>query len=285
MDIWPELYLTQAKFSLVLERADEFARFPEAVLRGALGYFWHDEGERFAPLFDLFFGASEKGVHGGIATPPVGGMLDCMRVDNKVFELDITLFGNHEDKISLLNESLIVLGREGVGAKYVRFYIEGLPHIKTSTLRECLSAELIDGQTLPESYCPSHGVELSITKPMTLKALGGRFLMEWDTVTFFRNLVQRLKLLSQFYGEPLPENWCANLGELTQIRTTSATHQEMRSRRSSRQQANLDYSGFVGQVIIRNISGHLFDLIRMGGIVGVGKNTVMGSGRYTISLL
>ena len=285
MDIWPELYLTRVKFSLEVERADEFARFPEAVLRGALGYFWHDEGERFAPLFGLFFGASEKGVHDGIATPPVGGMFDCKRVDDKIFELEITLFGNHEDKISLLNESLIILGREGVGAKHVRFYVKGLPHFKTSTLRECLSAESIDGQTLPESYSPPHGVCLDITKPMTLKALGGRFLMEWDTATFFRNLVQRLKLLSQFYGEPLPENWCANQGELTQIRTTSATHQEMRSRRSSRQQANLDYSGFVGQVIIRNISGHLFDLIRMGGIVGVGKNTVMGSGRYTISLL
>ena len=285
MDIWPELYLTRVKFSLVVERADEFARFPEAVLRGALGYFWHDEGERFSALYDLFFGVREKGVHSGIATPPVGGMLECRRVDDKVFELNITLFGNHEDKISLLNESLIVLGREGVGARYVRFYVDGLPFFKTSSLRECLSTERIDGQTLPESYCPSNGVRLDIVKPMTLKAVGGKFLMEWDAVTFFRNLVQRLKLLSQFYGSPLSENWCANLEELTQVRVASATHQEMRSRRSSRQQANLDYSGFVGQVIIRNISGHLFDLIRMGGIVGVGKNTVMGSGRYSISLL
>ena len=286
MDIWPELGLTCAKFTLVVERPKEFMRFPEAVLRGALGYFWHDEGKRFENLYALFFGDSERTAQERIATPPVGAVMRCTHCGGENFELDVVLFGNHENKVHLLYESLVVLGREGVGGKCVHFYIDGLPRFNTNEISEYALAELVDGQVLPASFSPEHGVCLDIARPMTLRAVGGKFLMEWDTESFFRNLVQRLKMLSQFYGEVLPPDWGENaLKDVVRIVASADTRVVQRARLSSRQNARLDYSGFTGTVVLRNVSADLFDLLRMGRLIGVGKNTVMGSGHYSISML
>ena len=107
-----------------------------------------------------------------------------------------------------------------------------------------------------------------------------------STESFFRNLVQRLKQLSQFYGEELPPDWGDTaLKNVVRIVASCDTRVVQRARLSSRQNARLDYSGFTGTVVLRNVSADLFDLLRLGRLVGVGKNTVMGSGRYTISML
>jgi len=286
MDIWPELSLTCAKFTLVVERPKEFMRFPEAVLRGALGYFWHDEGKRFEQLYALFFGASDVAERERIATPPVGAVLSCGHCGENHFELDVVLFGECENLVPLLYESLVILGHEGVGRKCVHFYVDKIPQFNTNEIREYALAELVDGQVLPASFSPEHGVCLDIARPMTLRAVGGKFLMEWDTESFFRNLVQRLKMLSQFYGEVLPPDWGENvLKDVARIVTSADTQVVQRTRLSSRQNSRLDYSGFTGTVVLRNVSADLFDLLRMGRLIGVGKNTVMGSGRYTISML
>ena len=92
MDIWPKLNLTCAKFSLVVERPEEFMWFPEAVLRGALGYFWHAEGLRFESLYSLVFGVSERAFRERIATPPVGAVIRCTHCDGEKFELDVVAF-------------------------------------------------------------------------------------------------------------------------------------------------------------------------------------------------
>ena len=286
MDIWPKLNLTCAKFSLVVERPEEFMWFPEAVLRGALGYFWHAEGLRFVRLYDLFFGATEQAEFERIATPPVGALLNCNHCGENRFELNAILFGKCEAQVPLLLESLHILGHEGVGERYVRFFVDGLPSFKINEICNCVCDDPVDGRILPLSFSPEHGVCLDIVRPMTLRALGGKFLMEWDTGAFFRNLVQRLRLLSQFYGEPLPPDWGENvLEDVARVIASSDTRIVHRARRSTRQNARLDYSGFTGSVVLRRVSADLFGLLRMGRLVGVGKNTVMGSGRYLISML
>lgn len=286
MDCWPELRITRARFHLQVEYVNQFMVFPEAVMRGALGYFWHDAGSRFQELYDLVFGASRKGVQDRIATPPSGAALRCVSQGEESVDLEFTLFGNREAQVPLLLESLHILGYEGVGDGRCRFYVEGFPDYETKALDEWVLAEPIGGEPLPLSFEPSHGVCIDVVSPMTLRAIRGKFLMDWDTESFFRNLLQRVRQLAEFYGTPLPQEWGADLSEdLQRLRASSDTRTIERSRRSSRQNSNLDYSGFLGCVILRNVSARLFDLLRMGSIVGAGKNTVMGSGRYSLTLL
>ncbi len=285
MDIWPELHLTCAKFRLEVEHPRKFGWFPEAVLRGALGYFWHAEGKRFERLYELFFGAADKAKLQGIATPPIGAVLNCSPCGGSFFELEVILFGKHEEQVPLLLESLHILGREGVGESYERFFVEGFPRYGVGELREWVLNEPIDGSMLPESFLPPDDVSLELEKPMTLRAYGGKFLFQWDTDSFFNNLVQRLRQLAQFYGTPLPADWGESLlCDARQVSASSSTRVVRRGRTSSRQQAKLDYSGFKGSVVLQNVSADLFTLLRMGAWVGVGKNTVMGSGRYFLFL-
>jgi hypothetical protein len=144
MDIWPELHLTCARFRLEVEHPRKFGWFPEAVLRGALGYFWHAEGKRFERLYELFFGAADKAKLQGIATPPIGAVLNCSPCGGSFFELEVILFGKHEEQVPLLLESLHILGREGVGESYERFFVEGFPRYGVGELREWVLNEPID---------------------------------------------------------------------------------------------------------------------------------------------
>lgn len=68
------------------------------------------------------------------------------------------------------------------------------------------------------------------------------------------------------------------------MESQAETSKTTRSRLSSRQNKRIDYSGFTGTVTLKIISETARALLSIGEMVGVGKNTTFGGGRYAITV-
>lgn len=271
--------MTRVTFRLKVDQMRSFMWFPEAVVRGALGYYWKSCGEKFSGLYALFFGMERNVDSSGnlIATPPRGARIVITRATSSedCADLELTLFGNNADKVPLFATSLQVLGREGIGEECVHFEVVGEGEIKSGLLQDFLS---------PEPQPLSKSCKLTLDAPMTLRKTGGEFLYRWDTVSFACNLVQRAVQLNQFYGTGDLLDW--NVEELSydfrNVYSWSDTHRQERCRISSRQRKHVDYSGFCGVVFLHDITRENYTLLRIGEQLAVGKNTVFGSGGYKL---
>ena len=65
----------------------------------------------------------------------------------------------------------------------------------------------------------------------------------------------------------------------------SQTFVVSRKRFSSRQQRRIDYSGFQGEVYLKNVSLEVIEFLLYGEILAVGKNTSFGAGCYQLKIL
>lgn len=275
----PELKITKVCYRLLVEDFSHFMNFPEAALRGALGYFWHCEGPQYDPLYEAFFGKP------GGATPPKAGMLyvyPCKNEADKAM-LELTLFGEREGLVPYFTKSLQVLGREGIGRVGNRFKVEAMTPPKTALLQDFsgLSSDLSSGALEDVAQGPWL---LKVKTPLSVRDVGGSILRQWDSGAFGRNLLQRLVSICENYGVPV-RGW--NLDSLAEefgrLVATPDMQYVQRNRTSSRQNKNIDYSGIVGRIRLESVSPRVYMLLRMAEQVSVGKNTVFGGGKIKLA--
>lgn len=271
--------MCRAKIRLRVGRLQEFMWFPEAVVRGALGYYWHYEGSDYEPLYRLFFGSDvNRDAQGNlIATPPHGGRIVIKACDDceGCADLELTLFGRNENLFPKFVDSLQAIGREGIGEDPIHFDIEGAGELRCGTLQDFLT---------PEPSVLSKSCKLTIDAPMTLRKVGGKLLRDWDTQSFAGNLVQRAVQLNRHYGSGEIPDWDmeALVGDFENVHCWNDTALVHRERASSRQRRYIDYSGFCGVVFMHDITRENYTLLRIGEQLAVGKNTVFGSGGYSL---
>lgn len=53
-------------------------------------------------------------------------------------------------------------------------------------------------------------------------------------------------------------------------------------RKSNRQKRKMDFGGLIGDMVVNNIDKRSYDLLKIGEIIGVGKNTVFGLGNIKV---
>ena len=277
----PHLDITRIYYRLAVQDIKRFTRFPEAGIRGALGYYLYDEYKKssedlsrqdsFAQLYRALLGPLP-----GEALPAQGPQPRSINL--RFFEipqernksgLEITFFGDSAKLSKLLEESLVTLGDEGIGERANRFYIDGMrPPTKTD----------LAGIRIPAQS----SVKLQFYTPTSFRH-NRKEVKDWDLEMFSWNLLQRIDLLCNAYGKPdevFPFDEL--LQQMLNIESTAQTRKVIRSRLSSRQQKRIDYSGFVGMVQLANVPIDVSAILAIGEIVGVGKNTTFGGGRYAI---
>lgn len=283
------LAITRVKFYLVVENRNLFSVFPEACIRGALGYYLYDrvrdlrdwnqniQADKFENLYECLLGDfPDKKIADRSATLPRRGMLFCtndlMRSDG-VF-LETTFFGKESALVSVLLEALQYIGTLGIGNQKLRFFVNGVVSEQCDFIDKFVCDDVYDSE-----------IRLIFVSPTMLRAKGGVFISTWNTEAFFRNLAQRINQICLLQGnvslyDVESEHFKGLYGR---VEVVSEVRYSSRLRTSSRQHKQLDCSGFKGRVFLKNVPEELFKLICMGEIVGVGKNTVFGGGRYKMA--
>ena len=143
MFIIPHLQITRIYYRLVVENYKRFFRFPEAGIRGAMGYYLYDEitkdfadpirREKFVQLYRALLGPlpNEKQPPEGPQPRSINLRFFALPQEHDKAGLEVTFFGLSSTLSDTLEKCLTALGEEGIGHDATRFYIDG-------TVNHCL---------------------------------------------------------------------------------------------------------------------------------------------------
>lgn len=282
--VLPDLQVDSLSFLLSGIRGKQISEFPETTLRGGLGYSMkrmfclgnHEKGKcglhENCP-YGVFFeshGTKPADEHrGGNQRPRPWRVL----VLNSPQGILVRFFawGEGRTHIGALVAALRDLGTKGLGRNGLEFepVIQGnLESLSLTDIRHFLSEETMWG--------------LDFVKPLTLRRQG-TVLKQWDHNFFFETLLRRVENVCGDSSATMGESWdFLRLAQKwnEQVRSKSEMSVSSRSRISTRQKKNLDYSGLTGRVLLQGVDHELQAILKVGEILGVGKNTVFGAGGY-----
>ena len=289
----PAIKMVRSRYILTVDNEREFSFFPEACIRGALGYLLYDwanqcfeknnpfKAELCIRLYEALIGPfPNKQVEIREATPPKMGMLFITMDESQsgTFLLELTLFGDNDDLLHLFTAALKQLGDEGVGNEAVRYKVHTKIVSQVGILSDFIAENL--NESAPQN------AELLFCSPTMLKAYGGRLLNDWDQEAFARNLYNRIELLCNALNVPF--DYAYSLSDFVEIfvslECSGSTRLSPRMRYSSRQHQKINCSGFTGAVQIKNVPPAVMCMLQWGEQLAVGKNTTFGAGRYNLQI-
>lgn len=276
----PALPIIRMHVLLQIEGGIPMSSFPEATIRGGLGYYLRSgtclvptrdcsdcplqKSCLFANLFEPENGKSET------KSPRPKPWAIFAKECAKGMDLEVSFFGNYAMMLKPFLDALSRLGEAGIGAHGVRFAVKGFSEPQRILLGDI-------------SFATSSFQTLNIYTPMSLR-LDGKRLSCWNTKAFASTLLRRIYALSAFAEIPIPASWNYRelLDEFFLVDAKFETHSTQRTRFSTHQNVKLEYPGFEGIVRLNGINETVARLLAVGSVIGVGKNTVFGFGKYEV---
>jgi len=182
------------------------------------------------------------------------------------------------------------LGATGLGKRRVRFSVQEAVADDQTVVYSARSPDAIAENAAPRTLTIKPGrkrlgtVTLNFISPVVIRR-ESKPLDRFDPVPFVTTLLRRVTNLNAFFGE----NKTIDIDPSPYIKAAEslACDSSMRPlplrRFSTRQQQRIDYTGLVGTATLKGDVGTLTPLLKAGEILGVGKNTVFGFGRYVTS--
>lgn len=265
---------------LQVEGGIPISSFPEATIRGGLGYYLRSrtclvptrdcadcplqKSCLFANLFE-----PENGKSVAKSPRPKPWAISTKACPNGM-DLDVSFFGNYAMMLKPFLEALSSLGEVGIGAHKARFAVKGFLEPQRILLGDI-------------SFATTSVQTLNIYTPMSLR-LDGKRLSCWNTLAFASTLLRRIYALSALAEVPIPADWNYRelLSEFSHVEAKFETRPTQRTRFSTHQNAKLEYPGFEGVVHLSGINETVAQLLTVGSAIGVGKNTVFGFGKYEV---
>lgn len=198
-------------------------------------------------------------------------------LDSELFEFGIYLYDDAKEKLPYIISALHKLftenglGKDRIKPKEFFFYING----KT----------VYDGKEfkIPQKYINSFqsdiyspDIKLNLLSPLRIKK-DNKFVgvNEFDLIDVLNSIYQRyLKLTNQKSSKlPFEPNYKIE---------TKDMHWKQLTRYSNRQKTKMNMDGLMGTITIRNIDKQSYKLLKIGEIIGAGKQTVMGLGKIEV---
>jgi CRISPR-associated endoribonuclease Cas6 len=195
---------------------------------------------------------------------------------NDTFQLDIILIGDAIDYHERFIEIIELLGRLGIGAGRGAFFI-----------KDALMADM----EMPSYHCGvlnTERIKLSLRTPLKIKdEKNSIYYEDIPFETFFKFLFNRICNLTNLYcgvpdvGKAVIEKEKRGLMQIAQnVTVIRRTKWDGEERYSSRQKEKLKIEGQVGRLELSGELKPFYPFLKLGEIVGVGSDTVIGFGRY-----
>lgn len=297
-----ELPYKRFRFALDTNGRGFISRFPEATLRGGFGYTLRSlvctttgkpcrecllrHNCAYAFLFET-------------SAPPDAPRLRKYHAVPRPFMLragdsgreprvDVTLIGKATGYLPYFIYTLNKLGRRGLGKQRTTYRVTAV-RLEDGTVvyplaDDQVAADIAADRVRVEPGGAADGsLCLELLSPLVIRR-DGRVLGDIDAYSFVSTLLRRVTNLAAFFGDPpdVDIDPAPYLDTARALRWETSLRPVQRSRFSTRQHRTLDYSGVVGTIRMEGDVGTLLPLLRAGEVVGVGKNTVFGSGAYRV---
>jgi len=136
------------------------------------------------------------------------------------------------------------------------------------------SLDILPKELKVDSFCPN--VKVKLLTPLRMKK-NNRFLRDnVDLEDILRSIVQREAELSR------AEKVFKLDYEPSYTTTVKALHHKSLVRNSNRQKQKMNMDGIVGEIAVLGLDKRSYELLKLGEVIGVGKQTVMGLGRILV---
>ena len=127
---------------------------------------------------------------------------------------------------------------------------------------------------IPET--PAKNIKIKLQTPLRIKKQNRLLKQDLELQDILRSIYQReqeLKTGKKVYSLPYTPQSDTTLKLLQ--------YKQLR-RKSSRQKQTLNIDGLIGEMAVTNIDKESYNLLKLGELIGVGKQTVMGLGKIEI---
>ena len=230
-----------------------------------------------------------KAPHPFVVEPP----LDSVRivVPGQSLLFNLILIGKAIDMLPYFIHGFEEMGTLGLGRKRARFKLrkvecltDGTPSftVYDGRMRELLAPPQ-PVALLSETGQPPEDVTLKFLTPVRIK-YNGKMAQQLDFHVFMRALLRRISSLAYFHcGLKVDWDFRGLIEKAESVKTVSSNlHWYDWQRYSSRQNTRMKLGGFMGKVRYQGEMSDLWDIIRLGEVVHVGKATTFGLGKYEI---
>jgi len=198
----------------------------------------------------------------------------------KNYDFNLYLFEEACGKLPYILSALEKLvAKKGVGRDEIKFkdakiLVDGMVVYENSEFKKIATSPK---EFLNDTYCPN--IKLKLLTPIRVKK-GNRFLQDSIELTdILRSINQRKSEIEgkeRVYKLDYEPNFLVPMSNFKK--------QEL-VRKSNRQKTKMKMDGVVGEMVVMNLDKKSYELLKLGEIIGVGKQTVMGLGKIEVENL
>ena len=313
--LWHCLPCETFRFSLLVKSLTVLPPYKGGIFRGAFGATFrrivcpHQRGNcktcllrekclyvaLFEPSAPADFPDAAKYSHAPppyVLNPPLTNRQAFHPGDGLDFEL--VLVGPALDAMPYFVYTFTEMGRQGIGRERGRYELVSVELIRARETIPIYDGKTQTLQAFPPDSTPrlqakddkTRAVTLEFLTPLRIKEKG-KLVTHIDFPLFFDRLVQRLHLLTAFYGTPFNTQDFEFLKDKAKDIRVNAhdLYWYDWGRYSSRQKDYMKLGGLRGRITFEGDLGAFMPLLRMGERVNVGQGTSFGLGRYAMAWL
>ena len=124
-----------------------------------------------------------------------------------------------------------------------------------------------------ENY--SKNIKIKFSTPLRIKKQNRFITKDIELLDILLSIHKRnLELLDKKYEHLFIEK--------SYITVSKDLYYKELTRKSNKQKTMMNLGGLMGEIVIENISKEVYDMLKLGEIIGVGKSTVFGLGKIKI---
>lgn len=193
------------------------------------------------------------------------------------FDFGLYLFGDACDGLPYLLSALemtltqIGLTKNEYKFKEIEVCLNGESIYENGAFK---SLDILPKQFQVDSFCPN--VKIKLLTPLRIKK-NNKFLRDDVAIEdILRSIYQREQEI--FYGEKV---FKLDYEPKIETELKLLKHEEL-VRKSNRQRQKMNMDGVVGEIAVMGLDERSYRLLKLGEVIGVGKQTVMGLGRIEV---
>ena len=224
----------------------------------------------------------------------VGYVLECENTQEKFQEgeelsFQLILFGKTVVYFNQFLQAIHALGMNGLGKEYSRFQIVSIANSSKKNILDGNNVYMEQYQVQKlKDYVDNRMkrldssmqvARLQFTTPLTVK-YNGEFLKEFQMESVVRSVKRRIYMLDCFEGIDGEAAFDKNYVIPEIVR--QKVKQEGVRRFSSRSQSKMYLNGITGEVELEGLDRETLELLLVGELIHIGKNTSFGFGKYKI---
>jgi len=200
-----------------------------------------------------------------------------IKVDSDNFDFALYLFNDATNKLAYILSALHkMLTQNGIGKENYTFEdIQILVNGTTIYDKNSFKELNIEPNSFKlDSFCRK--VKIKLQTPLRIKKKNRLLREDLELKDILRSIYQREQELTN--GVKVHSlNYTPEIGESLKL----LQYKELK-RKSNRQKQTLKIDGLIGEMMVTNIDKQSYRLLKLGEIIGVGKQTVMGLGKIEV---